>query len=101
VADNGEMFVRIWEYDVVPERTDDFERVYRGDGAWAELFGRADGFVGTELFRSVQAPSRYLTVDRFESEESWRGFRGDHAADYQRLDDESADLTVAERELAP
>jgi heme-degrading monooxygenase HmoA len=101
VDDNVEMFVRVWEYDVLPARIEDFERAYRGDGPWAGLFSRADDFVGTELFRSTEAPQRYLTVDRFGSEGSWQAFRRDHAADYQRLDDECAGLTAAQRELAP
>src|SRR3954447_25832150 len=55
VGEDGAMFVRVWEYDVLPERAEEFERVSRGDGPWAALFARADGFAGTELFRSVEA----------------------------------------------
>jgi heme-degrading monooxygenase HmoA len=95
------MFVRVWEYDVLPPHSDDFERAYRGDGAWAELFSRADGFVGTELFRSAETPGRYLTIDRFSSEGAWQEFRRDHAAEYRRLGEKFAGLTVAQRELAP
>jgi heme-degrading monooxygenase HmoA len=93
------MFVRVWEYDVLPEHVEDFERAYRGDGAWAQLFARADGFVGTELFRSAEEPGRYLTVDQFTSEESWRCFQRNHAADYQQLGEDYANLTAAQREL--
>jgi heme-degrading monooxygenase HmoA len=46
------MFVRVWEYDVVPASAEEFQRAYGSAGAWAQLFRRADGFVGTELFRS-------------------------------------------------
>jgi len=95
------MFVRVWEYDVVPASTEEFERAYGGAGAWAQLFSRADGFVGTELFRSVETPGRYLTVDRFASEATWQAFRRDHAADYEELDGECAGLTVTQSELAP
>jgi len=93
------MFVRVWEYDVVPERAEEFERAYRGDGAWAELFARAEGFVGTELFRSVEAPGRYLTVDRFDSETSWQTFLRDNVADYRGLDESCSGLTLDARAL--
>jgi len=95
------MFVRVWEYDVLPLHVDEFERAYRGDGAWAQLFGRVEGFVGTELFRSAETPGRYLTVDRFLTEESWQDLRRDHATDYRSLDERCAGLTAAERELTP
>jgi len=84
------MFVRVWEYDVVPAYIEEFERAYGGEGAWAQLFSRADGFVGTELFRSVETSARYLTVDRFASKGAWEGFRRDHGADYEQLDVECA-----------
>lgn len=29
--------VRVWEYDVPDESTDDFEKVYGADGQWAQL----------------------------------------------------------------
>jgi heme-degrading monooxygenase HmoA len=95
------MFVRVWEYDVLPARIEEFERAYRGDGAWAGLFRRAEGFLGTELFRSMETAGRYATVDRFRDETSWQEFRRNHAADYERLDGECAGLTIDERELAP
>jgi len=95
------MFVRVWEYDVLPAHAAEFERTYRGDGAWAQMFRRVEGFVGTELFRSAETPGRYLTVDRFVTEKSWLDFRRDHATDYQRLDEQCAGLTAAEREVMP
>jgi heme-degrading monooxygenase HmoA len=93
------MFVRVWEYDVLPAHAEDFQRAYRGDGAWAELFRRSGGFLGTELFSSAETPGRYLTVDRFDSEESWRVFRRHNDADYRHLDEQCAGMTTAQREL--
>ena len=48
----------------------------------------------------MSIPGRYLTVDRFRDEASWRRFQTEHREAYQRLDVESEGLTVAERELA-
>ena len=97
--DNQQMLIRVWEYDVAEEAAADFERVYGADGAWAQLFSSSDGFEGTELFVSVSDPGRYLTVDRFRDEPSWRRFQADHREAYVALDVESEALTVAEREL--
>jgi heme-degrading monooxygenase HmoA len=94
------MIIRVWEYDVPDVSAVDFERVYGADGAWAQLFSCSDGFKGTELFASVSNPGRYLTVDRFRDEASWRRFRTEYREAYVALDAESEALTVAERELA-
>jgi heme-degrading monooxygenase HmoA len=93
------MLIRVWEYDVQEAAAPDFERIYGADGAWAQLFSSSDGFEGTELFASVSNPGRYLTVDRFRDEASWRRFMAEHREAYLALDAESEGLTVAEREL--
>ena len=93
------MMIRVWEYDVSDSSAADFERVYGADGAWAELFASSDGFEGTELFASLSRPGRYLTVDRFRDEASWRRFQVDHRDAYEALDAESEGLTLGEREL--
>jgi heme-degrading monooxygenase HmoA len=94
------MIIRVWEYDVPEAAAAEFERVYGADGAWAELFSSSEGFEGTELFASVSNPGRYLTVDRFRDEASWRRFQAEHREAYLALDAASEGLTVAERELA-
>jgi heme-degrading monooxygenase HmoA len=94
------MIIRVWEYDVREAAVAEFERVYGADGAWAELFSSSEGFEGTELFASVSNPGRYLTVDRFRDEASWRRFQAEHREAYLALDAASEGLTVAERELA-
>jgi len=94
------MTIRVWEYDVPEGSVADFERVYGRDGRWAQLFSSSDGFEGTELFVSLSTPGRYLTVDRFRDEASWRRFQAEHHDAYLQLDAESEGLTLDERELA-
>ena len=94
------MMIRVWEYDVPERSAADFERVYGADGEWAELFSSSDGFEGTELFASLSRPGRYLTVDRFQDEASWRQFQIEHRDAYVKLDADSEGLTLGEWELA-
>jgi len=94
------MMIRVWEYDVPEGSVADFERVYGPEGRWAQLFSSSDGFEGTELFVSLSSPGRYLTVDRFRDEASWRRFETKHRDAYLELDAESEGLTLDERELA-
>lgn len=94
------MLVRVWRYDVPPGMRADFEREYGPDGAWAVLFGRCDGFAGTELFADVARPGSYLTVDRFADDAAWRTFREQHGAEYEALGRRLEHLTTAQEELA-
>ena len=50
---NAGVFVRVWEYEVPGDRLAAFTTAYAADGPWGELFGRAAGFLGTELYRDA------------------------------------------------
>ncbi|HEY7103076.1 MAG TPA: antibiotic biosynthesis monooxygenase [Mycobacteriales bacterium] len=93
------MLVRVWEYEVVPGREAEFEQLYGSAGAWAQLFARSAGHLSTELYRALDRPVRYLTVDRFADAESWQRFLREHGADYAELDSRCAPLTTAEVEI--
>ena len=86
-------YVCVWEFTIDDTARGVFERHYGPRGSWAALFGRADGFAGTQLLRDEAAPGRYLTVDRWRSEAAYRAFRTDFAAEYAALDRECEALT--------
>ena len=71
---NAVVFVRVWEYEVPDDRAAAFTTAYAADGAWGELFGRAAGFLGTELYRDAVRADRFLTIDRWRNEEDWQSF---------------------------
>ena len=50
------------------DRVAAFTAAYTADGAWGELFGRAAGFLGTELYRDAVRADRFLTIDRWQNE---------------------------------
>ncbi|MGA8047770.1 MAG: antibiotic biosynthesis monooxygenase [Dermatophilaceae bacterium] len=92
--------MRVWQYEVRAGREAEFERVYADDGPWAHLFARSDGFLGTELFRSVAGPRTFLTVDRFARVEDFTWVLAQHGDSYAELDDMAATLTSSEQEIA-
>jgi quinol monooxygenase YgiN len=96
----GMTLIRVWQYDVRPGAEQGFEEAYGAGGTWAQLFALNDGHLGTELFRSLDVPGRYVTIDRFIDLQAWRRFVADHGPAYQQLDESCAELTVSERELA-
>jgi heme-degrading monooxygenase HmoA len=75
---------------------EEFERVYRTDGDWAEFFTGARGYIGTELLKDVEAPSRYLVIDRWESAEAYNEFVAANRDEYMRRVDETRFLYDSE-----
>jgi heme-degrading monooxygenase HmoA len=79
------MIALVFSYEV--RDTAEFERVYGPNGEWAEFFRQGRGYVGTELLRDVEAPSRYLVVDRWESADAYNTFIAEQREPYmERVD---------------
>jgi heme-degrading monooxygenase HmoA len=77
----------VFSYEV--RDVSEFERVYGPDGAWAEFFRDGAGYVGTELLRDLEAPGRYLVVDRWTSTDAYNAFVSEHRGEYMRRVDET------------
>ena len=82
------MIALVFSYDVRDGAQ--FESVYGPDGEWAAFFADARGFIGTELLRDVEAPGRYLVVDRWETADAYNAFASEHREEYMRRVDDSA-----------
>ena len=93
------MYEIFWEYEVRPEQVAAFERLYGADGEWARLFRRADGYVETLLFRDTDRPTRYLTVDRWQSRAAFDAFVDAASSAYAALDRQGDALIVRELRL--
>src|SRR5215207_2770770 len=93
------MFVQIWQFRVPSEKVDEFREVYGSAGAWAALFRRDAGFLGTELLNSTTHPNIFLTIDRWISPEAWAAFLRAWGDEYAALDRRCQELSVAEGEI--
>ena len=93
------MYVIIWEYVVRSDRAAEFVDAYGPRGPWAELFGRADGFLGLELLRREDRADCYLTIDRWRSLGHFEAFKARLEADYHRLDEAFSELTLEEERI--
>jgi heme-degrading monooxygenase HmoA len=69
------MYVVLWEYQVKAEKQSEFETTYSANGAWVDLFKTGTGYLGTELLHNENEPLRYLTIDRWDSTESYEAFQ--------------------------
>jgi heme-degrading monooxygenase HmoA len=81
------MIALVFSYEV--RETGEFARVYGPDGAWAQFFSGATGYIGTELLRDVELPTRYLVIDRWESADAYNAFAAANREEYMRRVDDS------------
>ena len=88
------MIAILWAYRVEPSWAALFEAIYGPEGDWAQLFGQAEGYRGTELLR--RDDGRYVTIDRWDSAEAFELFKERFADAYGLLDAHCEALTEAE-----
>ena len=81
------MIALVFSYEV--RDSAEFERVYGPAGEWAQFFRGARGYIGTELLRDVETPSRYLVIDRWESAEAYNAFATEQREEYMRRVDDT------------
>jgi heme-degrading monooxygenase HmoA len=67
----------------------EFEQAYGPNGDWATFFSSGRGYIGTELLRDVETPSRYLVVDRWETPDAYNAFVAEHREEYMRRVDDT------------
>jgi heme-degrading monooxygenase HmoA len=91
------MYVILWRFRPLEGQESEFERAYGPSGEWALLFGRGDGYLGTELLRRFEDSREYLTLDRWVSRAAYETFHSRFSsvkqqpkpAQKQRLADDS------------
>lgn len=93
------MYVIAWEFIIRTECFVQFEATYGPQGEWARLFSQAEGYRETRLLRDITDPLRYVTLDCWQSRETYDQFRTTHAAEYKALDERCERLTKKEQML--
>ena len=93
------MFIVVWQFEVAEENVAAFEAAYGPEGPWSQLFRGSPDYKGTELLRDAYVPCTYLTIDRWISEEAYRGFRKEHDTAYEALDRQCDALTARETRI--
>jgi len=99
MAEHEVIFVRVWRFRVEPAAREAFQHEYGPEGAWARLFARQEGYLGTELFGSSDGSGTYVTIDRWRDAKDWHLFLETHRDAYAELDAQCEGLTVAEENL--
>jgi pullulanase/glycogen debranching enzyme len=53
----------VWQIDVRPSQTDEFERFYGVDGPWTKLSRKSRSFLGSSFLKDILHDSRYLLIE--------------------------------------
>jgi hypothetical protein len=53
----------VWQFEVIPDRSEDFERFYGADGEWTKLSKRSRSFLGSSFLKDLASPSRYTLIE--------------------------------------
>jgi heme-degrading monooxygenase HmoA len=93
------MYIILWEFEVATLRATEFRSVYSPQGEWAQLFALSPGYRGTELLQSSEAATRFVTIDRWTSEEDFESFQREFGASYAALDLRCRSLSLAQRKM--
>jgi hypothetical protein len=91
------MIYVLWEFQVSLQNCAEFEKAYKADGIWAQLFGRDSAYVKTILVRHSERKGSYLTIDVWKNREAYQQFKHRFAAEYAKIDEDCEALTDSER----
>jgi heme-degrading monooxygenase HmoA len=92
-------YMIVWEFRPRKGMETRFEEAYGPQGIWVKLFSTGRGFIGTELNRDLNDPSRYFTLDLWISKEAFETFRSTHQQEYKAIDQQCEALTAEEKPL--
>jgi heme-degrading monooxygenase HmoA len=92
-------YTYLWEFLIEPERLEEFQRHYGPRGTWVGLFRQSPGYLETLLLQDAREPRRFITIDRWESEEAYQSFRARFAREYAELDARCQHFTTRETSL--
>ena len=53
----------VWQFEILPDQGEDFERFYGADGDWTKVSRRSRSFLGSSFLRDLAHPERYLLVE--------------------------------------
>lgn len=92
-------YIRVWDLQAKLGSEAEFEAVFGPGGDWENLFRKSKAFLGTEFFRDMENPSRYMLVDRFSSQAAFTAFLEKFREQYDKLDKKCEPLCASDIRL--
>ena len=52
-----------WQFTILENTNDEFERFFGADGEWTRVSRRSRSYIGTSFLKDLAAPTRYLLIE--------------------------------------
>ena len=89
-------YIIIWQFIVQQGKERAFEEAYGSNGLWVRLFQMSNEYIRTTFVKDTADAARYMTIDEWNSPESFRKFKQEFITEYEALDRQCESLTEDE-----
>ena len=88
------MVAVVWQFDIQPGKSEDFERLYGADGAWTALSRRSRSFLGSSFLRDITLDTRYMLVEYWSEMLVYEKHFADFSDEVRELEEQRAALVA-------
>jgi quinol monooxygenase YgiN len=78
----------VWQFEILPDQGEDFERFYGADGDWTKISRRSRSFLGSSFLRDLAHPERYLLVEYWSEMLVYERHLADFDGDLKELEEQ-------------
>jgi quinol monooxygenase YgiN len=84
----------VWQFEILPDQGDAFERFYGADGEWTAVSRRSRSFLGSSFLRDLAHPERYLLVEYWSEMLVYERHLADFDSDLHQLEEQRQQFVV-------
>jgi hypothetical protein len=84
----------VWQFEILPDQGDAFERFYGADGEWTAVSRRSRSFLGSSFLRDLAHPERYLLVEYWSEMLVYERHLADFDSDLHQLEEQRQHFVV-------
>jgi hypothetical protein len=84
----------VWNFEIVPDEGENFERFYGADGEWTRLSRRSRSFLGSSFLKDLARPDRYLLIEYWSEMVVYEKHLADFDDDVRALEREREKFVV-------
>ena len=81
------MVAVVWQFNILENKGDDFERFYGADGEWTKVSRRSRSFLGSSFLKDLAVPTRYLLVEYWSEMFVYEKHVADFGREMKRLEE--------------
>jgi quinol monooxygenase YgiN len=84
----------VWQFEILPDKGEDFERFYGADGDWTAMSRKSRSFLGSSFLKDLAHPERYLLVEYWSEMLVYERHVADFSDEMQELADQRQRFVV-------